>query len=161
MELVMVLLVLTFLATALVPQISGFGVADKSAETITTEATMRSIRNAIMGTDGRPGAWADLGQRDGFFIKQVEFLLLAANDPGFSLVQAAHPGIQAFDPVTQIGWRGPYLATGRAGIVDAWGRTLVIEDLDGDEQNIRLRSFGPDLDDNSDDVTLMLRGTDG
>ncbi len=160
-ELVMVLLVLTFLAGMLVTQIDSFtgdesGVDGGTPRSVATRTTMRMIRNSIMGSGGKPGAWADLGQRQGLFIKEVDDLLLEGTEPEFAL---KYPGVTAYDPFAKTGWRGPYALASGGSIRDAWGNPLVIEDLTGDEQNMLLRSAGRDGTlGNDDDITLMIRG---
>ena len=76
--------------------------------------------------------------------------------------------LQSFDPVTRLGWRGPYVAPsgaqyainvpmgftsdygkdGDPGVSDAWGRPIVIQipthDSVPDWQYARLVSAGPD-----------------
>lgn len=125
-ELVLVIMVLAILAGLVVPMVGGLTIQGKSDRQIVTETTMRAIRDAIMGTDTKPGAWPDLGQRP-------ETL---PNDPNILLNHQAPLGtpihLIRFDPVTRMGWRGPYL-NGPSQLIDAWGNPIQMRlDYDGD-----------------------------
>jgi len=143
-ELVLVLVILAAVAAMVIPLVGGLEISGKAKEAIVTETTMRKIRDAIMGTRTKPGAWPDLGQRPEMFPSDPAILL-----QDLSAVQQTDPSIQGFDPVTKIGWRGPYFAQatgkfdlarlhssfgddryGAAGglaLVDAWGNPIVIQ----------------------------------
>lgn len=161
-ELVMVLMVLVALAAMVVPLLDGFEVNGKPPERIATEATMNVLRDAIMGTESQPGAWSDLGMRPETFPRDLN--LLRAD---FATVQAAFPSIKEFDPVTKIGWRGPYVAPG-ADLLDGWGNPIQIHIgadsngaiTDAELRTARLVSPGEDLNDSGDDVVLFLRTAD-
>ncbi|MDG2222250.1 MAG: type II secretion system protein [Rubripirellula sp.] len=125
-ELSIVVLVLAILSGIVVPLLGGLNqistpTGTKSDKEIITETTMRSIRDAILGSETKPGAWADLGHRPQLF----------PTDP-IQLVAENHPLVGAFDPVTKIGWRGPYLRgsirqpDGANVFVDGWGNPLTI-----------------------------------
>lgn len=59
-----------------------------------------------------------------------------------------------FDPVSRIGWRGPYLQTATADIaafgypslIDAWNQEIQIQDVDSSSvpRDVRIVSAGPD-----------------
>lgn len=129
-EIVIVLIVLVALAALVVPLIGGLAINGKSQEQIATEASMRAIRDAVMGTSSKPGAWPDLGQRPDMFPQDPQLLLAE-----LSVVQGVEPSIVPFDPVTKIGWRGPYLS-GVSKLVDGWGNSIVIQvgDVNGNGQ---------------------------
>ncbi|MEL6898636.1 MAG: prepilin-type N-terminal cleavage/methylation domain-containing protein [Planctomycetota bacterium] len=133
-ELVMVLLVLAILAGIVLPLLGGVNAiatpgGSKSDRRIVTETSMQSIRDAILGTETRPGAWVDLGRQPKLF----------PTTPGL-LASETHPTAAAFDPVTKIGWRGPYLrgAMRQGGgvnvFLDGWGNpiTIFVPDINGD-----------------------------
>lgn len=167
-ELVVVLLILAVLAGGVVSMIDrgSLEINGRSIEHIATEKSMRTIRDAIMGTNSKPGLWADLGQRPELFPQSLSVLFL---DEGSIRSVPQYSGVSSFDPVSRIGWRGPYLlqASGRdelgnPTVLDAWGSPLVIQigDLngnslldDGDVRYARLVSAGPDgvLDTMADD----------
>lgn len=133
-ELVLVIMILAILAGFVVPMIGGLNQIStpggpKSHRQIVTETTMRAIRDAIMGTETRPGAWGDLGQRPELFPRNPNYLLLEY--PAITAV-SEYSALMKFDPVTKIGWRGPYL-TGVSRLVDAWGNEFEIHvDFDDD-----------------------------
>ena len=130
-EMVLVLIVLVGLAAMVVPlldeiQITTPAGEEKTEKQVVTEAAMRTIRDAIMGTPTKPGAWPDLVQRPDKFVLDPNLLLA-----DLSVVRSIDPSINAYDPVTKLGWRGPYL-TGTRELTDAWGNSFVIQiDFDG------------------------------
>lgn len=123
-ELVLVIMILAILAGIVVPLLGGLNqistpAGPKSDRRIVTETTMHAIRDAIIGTSNATGMWADLGQRP-------ETL---PNDPHVLLSHQPPAGIPAdltdFNPVTRLGWRGPYLR-GPSAVIDAWGNPIQI-----------------------------------
>ena len=133
-ELVLVLIVLVGLAAMIVPLLNELQITtptgeEKTEKQIVTEASMRTIRDAIMGTQTKPGAWPDLGQRSDKFPLDPNLLLA-----DLSLVRSIDASINGYDPVTKLGWRGPYL-TGNRELKDAWGNDFVIQ-IDFDGNNI-------------------------
>lgn len=160
-ELLVVLVVLTALAGIVLVRVTGFSIhtaqGDKSPERIATEATMRAIADAIVGTTDQPGFLQDVGDMPEY----MEDLF----------VNNGHPD---FDPVTRRGWRGPYIRTHTGSyavdaargfttvyydgvddppsptLLDAWGDPIVIQYPDLPvtdelrERNARLVSAGPD-----------------
>ncbi len=144
LELVAVLVILVALAGVVVPLVDGLEIStptgDKTQEEIVTQTTMQAIRDAIMGTPGQPGVWADVGQRAENFPQRISDL--------FSESTPASIAIGNFNPVTKIGWRGPYFvqATGKFDfngrhddsfiaygvqdeltLLDAWGNPIIIQ----------------------------------
>jgi hypothetical protein len=176
MELIVVLLILVVLAGILVPLFSsnmqipvGNG-ATKSPQQIVTEATMKTLRDTIVGTPDRPGYWNDI--------------LPSTLDPTqtpltikdlFTFNTSLPASLAQFDPSARRGWRGPYLlnATGRYPdptssavaarnftadygllndpcMLDGWGNPIVIQWPTGVDPNsnptghfVRLVSAGP------------------
>ncbi|MCG8650317.1 MAG: prepilin-type N-terminal cleavage/methylation domain-containing protein [Pirellulales bacterium] len=131
-ELVIVLLVMAALAGMMIPMIASFRSIDtptgkKSAEQIATESTLNRIRNAILGNNSVAGYWSDMAHRRATFPVNLSPLFI---QPG---------SVPHYNPVTQIGWRGPYLhstgqdASGNPTMIDAWGNPILLQaDFDGD-----------------------------
>lgn len=184
LELVAVMGILVALAAAMLPLLGSRRIAtitgEKTPEQIVTERTMQKARDVIMGTESRPGVWADLGQRPELFPRSIAELCSAA-PPAY-----VPANLQSFKPVTRIGWRGPYFidapgrdALGRPTLLDAWGNVIEVQfpdegvtgvDID-DLRYVRFVSPGgnriiethPLLRmpiDRGDDVVLFLRTAD-
>lgn len=168
-ELIAVLMVLAILAGFVIPMIGNLDMAygGKSDKEVVTETSMIAIRDAILGTSTSPGAWADLGQQPALFPTQPFWLTLE-----YEQLSSLAPAIYAkgpFDPVTKIGWRGPYLK----GSLVRDGEGEIVRDPENnpflrDGWNNRLTIFVPDTNDNevmdSSDITyarLVSRGEDG
>lgn len=179
LELVVVAAILVVLAGIAIPHL--FGVRDSAAATA-TEATLASVRDAIVGdTVDHPGFRADTGR-------------LPATVRGL-FVQPT--GVPTFDRITGRGWRGPYIreatgtyridvARGRTAlygtdgdpaVVDGWGSPIVVQSPAGGdaaqrEAFTRLLSAGadgifqtpadlyPPLDSRGDDRVLFLLRAD-
>ena len=168
-ELIAVLMVLAILAGLVIPMIGNLDIAygGKSDKEIVTETSMIAIRDAILGTATSPGAWTDLGQQPALFPTQPFWLTLE-----YEQLSSLAPAIYAkgpFDPVTKIGWRGPYL---KGSLVrDSEGE--IVRDPEGnpslhDGWNNSLTIFVPDTNNNGDmdgsDITyarLVSRGENG
>ena len=167
-ELVLVVMILAIVASGATLLIGNFTPgSDKTAEEIITETSMIAIRDAILGTATSPGAWADLGQQPALFPTQPFWLTLE-----YQQLSSLAPAIYAkgpFDPVTKIGWRGPYL---KGSLVhDSNGE--IVRDLEGnaflqDAWNNSLTIFVPDTNNNdvmeSSDITyarLVSTGENG
>ena len=159
-----VVAILIVLAALIIPlfgnlRFSGAG-RDRTAQQVATAATLSAVRDAILGTPAQPGLWQDLGEQPNYFPQTVADLFRAStNLPN---------KYQSFDPVTRLGWRGPYLSVsdssyainpannftstygndGDPAILDAWGRPIVLQvpQVNGtnDIQYARLVSAGPD-----------------
>ena len=167
-ELVLVVMILAILAGLVIPLIGNFTPGgEKSEKQIVTETSMIAIQDAILGTATSPGAWADLGQQPALFPTQPFWLTLE-----YKQLSSLAPAIYAkgpFDPVTKIGWRGPYL---KGSLVhDSNGE--IVRDLEGnaflqDAWNNSLTIFVPDTNSNgvmdSSDITyarLVSTGENG
>lgn len=165
-ELIVVLMILAATAAMVVPLIDNPRISsptgeEKTPEQIATEATMQKIRDVIMGTNDQQGVWADVGQRPENFPRAVSDLLLSVK-PAYMNVAGQ------FDPITKIGWRGPYFiqatGTGLGGnptLVDAWGTWIAIEieyDASGQILFAQLVSAGEDGDFASpeDNISVFL-----
>ena len=182
-ELLIVVAILVALAAGVVVMLSR---TTQNAQAVATAASLRTVRETIVGTEGRPGYLADMrclpATMKDLFVKPA--------------------GAAAFDRFTARGWRGPYLAestgkyvinSGRGfldaygddddpALLDGWGNPIVIQrpsDASGADsatrdQFTRLVSAGPDgkietspdvlyPDPNTgrgDDVVLFLTRTD-
>lgn len=108
LELTVVLLILLGLAGLAVPYIDNTG---SKAMCQTTDATMQSVKEAIMGGAAGTGFYTDtLGllpavERGGN--RYSLHFLFSPRD-----VDATASAWAAFNPKTAVGWRGPYLTTG-------------------------------------------------
>ncbi len=150
-ELVLVLVILAALTAMIMPLLGGFEIStptgDKSPEQVVTEATMNTIRDAVMGTPSSSGMWADMGQRPDLFPQNPDFLLF---EFAYVVATPQYSGVREFDPVSKTGWRGPYLV-GHSNVIDAWGNDILIQvDFDdskvvdsGEAMYARLVSAGP------------------
>lgn len=148
-ELTVVLLILVAMAGLVVPNISG---TSNMAECTATDATMAAIKNAIVGDFENPGYADDMKRNP------------------VNMSELFNQGSQeTFNPVTELGWRGPYLyqpfladhadrsgnfsnasyvspaiADGESVILDGYGllRPIIIQNPTDDD--VRLVSAGPD-----------------
>jgi hypothetical protein len=122
-ELTGVLVILVLVAAMIIPLVGGtdgvlsidIGGGKQSAEAIVTENSMLQLRDVIMGSGNSGGVWADVGHIPNRLPRRISDLFRIRNNPP----EATTP---QFDPVTAIGWRGPYLelATGNwMGKIDA------------------------------------------
>ena len=125
MELTVVLLIMVALAGLVVPYIENTG---SKAMCQTTDASMQTVKEAIMGGAGGSGYYADLmGQypRDKAVSDGYALHYLFMRDDGLDNDGDTHNSSPSFDgvfdpddewraysPKTAIGWRGPYLTTG-------------------------------------------------
>lgn len=144
-EMAVVVLILAIVALSAVVFIGKRTVGEKTYEEIVTETSMLAIRDAISGTATSPGAWADLGHQPDVFPTDPFWLTLEYDQ----LPQAyTDKGITRFDPITKIGWRGPYLkggfraSGGSNALLDSWGNPLTIVVPNNDVTYARLVSRG-------------------
>lgn len=131
-ELLVVLIILAAVAGTVIPMVADS--LDHSAQA-TTEASMASIRDAILGSGDQPGYFADLGT-----------LPVSVADL-FDVPSTLPVQLQTFDANTRLGWRGPYLrhsgatyavnsstgfsalygADGTPTVKDSWSNPIVIQ----------------------------------
>ncbi|WP_442497262.1 hypothetical protein [Methylobacter sp. sgz302048] len=101
LEITVVLLVLIALAGLVVPYVGGTGSA---AMCKTTDATLQTVKQAIMGGTAGPGYYADtLGSYPSIDKASSDYNLK------YLFEQGSWP---EYNPKTGVGWRGPYLLTG-------------------------------------------------
>ena len=104
-ELILVVMVLAILAGVVVPLVNGISQIStpggpKSDRRIVTETTMLTIRDTFLSTGSRTGIWADSGHQPNRLPRTIG--QICDSDPPTGTTPP-------FDPVTKIGWRGPYL----------------------------------------------------
>lgn len=156
LELMIVLIIMATVAGLVVP-LSPWRIStptgEKSPEQITTETSMHAIREAIVGTSDQPGAWLDLVRRPQHFITDPADFQLNLVELQIKYAESGRfREVRPYDPVTRIGWRGPYLSPGKS-LVDAWGQPFELQVIDWNRNGIfdaeeiryaRLVSGGPD-----------------
>lgn len=98
MELVVVIVIVAALA-ALVT--SNVGTTTDEVEAVSARVTMQTIAEAFSGSSAGPGYVADMKHLPGFRHADVRIHDL--------LSSSSYPTADPFDPVSQRGWRGPYL----------------------------------------------------
>lgn len=144
LELVVVLSILAALASLLSPIFSG---TIQDANATVTQRSLTTIRDAMLDY------WADTKHipMDGITTTATQANRLSV-DWLFSNPSSGDT-LQDFDPHTQIGWRGRYLAAstgneiaaGKWLVVDAWNQEIVTQLVDPAAQMLDLRivSGGP------------------
>lgn len=152
LELLVVLLLLVAIAGTVIGLLPS---AVATAERDATAVSLRRVRQAIVGGEGQPGYRGDLRALPATIADLLRKPALAKD----------------FDPLTGLGWRGPYLlvssgtytvgpggftvaygVTGDPALLDAWGNPIVLQypttvpDYTADEKAkyVRLVSAGPD-----------------
>ncbi len=126
-ELVMVIVVLGILAAIAIPKFTDVTDASKIAA---TRKEMQSLKEAITGNASlvAGGALVDRGFEGdvGFPPPRLEDLV-------------AKPGsLSVYDPLTRLGWNGPYMdSSGSSYLADSWGTAYVY-----DPSNRRIVSVG-------------------
>jgi len=101
-ELVIVLAILVVVASLAIWRITG---VQEQAENTVAAATLRSVRDAWLGTDRIPGYLSDMKHVPGFRIVAIRTHDL--------LSPSSYPAFAVFDPLTARGWRGPYVRDAR------------------------------------------------
>ncbi|QEG23097.1 prepilin-type N-terminal cleavage/methylation domain-containing protein [Mariniblastus fucicola] len=174
LELMIVMLILTAIALIAIPSFSNLVVVTPGGNTecpvtITTQATMHTVRNAISGKDG---VLESLSHKPNAIPREVCELV---QEEAPELIEETAPELKHYDPVNRIGWNGPYVLptgqkeTGEPTVVDGWGNELQIQ-VDFDEDGtvnpteckfIRLVSAGPNGQiETPADVSNMKPGKD-
>lgn len=141
-ELVVVLAILVALGGLVV--INSGRIAGE-AQRAATDAVLREVRDAFVGSATGPGYITDCGRAYDHDDDPLTVDLAYEQDMRFLFVQPA-AGVPAFDPVSKRGWRGPYL---KAAPHDGWGSPIIFQiptdpDVDTARRNARLVSPGPD-----------------
>lgn len=122
-ELLVVLVVLIALAGLLVPILSGSlqivvgkdtsgNAVSESVQEIGTNATLRTLRDTILGTPGHPGYWNDLltSQADTtpWPWTMADLFVVPGTLPA-GTASYLPTSLQQYNPNTGLGWRGPYI----------------------------------------------------
>jgi prepilin-type N-terminal cleavage/methylation domain-containing protein len=170
LELLVVLFILVVLAAMVVPLLSR---SPEETQKQVTETNLTQLRDTIMNVYRpdmnkllpRPGSLGlSQGRKDH---PQLRYLFV---NPKTETTQ------QDFDPVTRLGWRGPYLLNtpgkyavigtftkdygedGDPAILDGWARPIVVQEgVVNGQPSAWLLSAGPDgILGNSDDLKLTL-----
>jgi prepilin-type N-terminal cleavage/methylation domain-containing protein len=95
LEIVIVVAILAILAGFIVPLLDGYAASSKVTA---AQASLATIRDAIVGTPDKPGYYSDTGQ--------------LPNTLADLFIQP--PGMPSFNRDTNRGWRGPYLLNSMA-----------------------------------------------
>lgn len=98
LELVVVIAVLALVAALVIGKYTG--VKDHAGDTV-ARAALQAVREAFTGSASGPGYVSDMKRLPGFPLTGMKVADL--------LVKRDAPGYLEYDPVTQRGWRGPYL----------------------------------------------------
>ena len=145
-ELLMAILVVSVLATIAVSVFVDFG---RDAKIAITKDRMNLIKVAILG-DSRlvtGGKYSKPGFLAHCLTVPSALSELTTTQPG------SGPCASIYNPMTQQGWKGPYLSTSDAEIFnDAWG-----ELLDYDASGRTITSYGPDQSPSTtDDIVISF-----
>jgi len=156
LELLVVLVILIATSLILIPTFTNLQVTagdgeKKNPEAVATKATMQTVRDAIIGSNG---VLENLSHQPSALPRKMEELV--TKEAPRQLVELS-PELERFDPVRKIGWRGPYVLPtgksndGRPTVFDGWGNEFVLQaDFDDDglvnseeSKYIRIVSAGP------------------
>lgn len=184
LELSVVLLILAGLAGMALPYLGGAG---RTAACQATDATLATVRDAIIGSGATPGYLSDMGDfpyyLDTSMTPRHDTLhFLFANSLSIGATTYYANGLAAgdsrlqFNPATRRGWHGPYLLNGvtiagQSAVLDSFHppqctgdcRSPVILQLPGGNASYaRLVSVGPDgvLQTVLTDLAASSRGDD-
>lgn len=106
------LVVLALLGTIAVLVVANLDHVEYNASDTVTRATMQNMREAIMGSAAAPGYIADMKHVPDFNSAVMRVHDLLASDPASTAdpyVDRIPPPFDTYNPVTNRGWRGPYL----------------------------------------------------
>jgi prepilin-type N-terminal cleavage/methylation domain-containing protein len=148
-EILMVLLLVGILSAVAIPQFLNFG---NDAKTAVTRDRMNSLKLAIVGDPrmNTAGRLTSIG-----YEATCVGLPSSLND----LITMPASGVcnVVYDPLTQRGWRGPYVSSADSSWnKDAWGTALQFFGTSGTPART-LRSCGPDLTCGSaDDISVTF-----
>ena len=92
----------------------------KNAARIVTEGTMKTLKDAILGTPGQPGYWSDMTKINNVFPLYTAQLIISPGWISSNLPSGSNPyatfqilpwftALNSFNPVSGKGWRGPYI----------------------------------------------------
>ncbi|MGE3853666.1 MAG: prepilin-type N-terminal cleavage/methylation domain-containing protein [Planctomycetota bacterium] len=162
-ELMVVVGVLAVLAGLVIPLL---GQSADNARALTTQATLRQVRDAVMGTPDAAGYWQHMAAMPADeplrLPQRLQDLWVA---PTLPTAPVDYSSLETYDPTRRLGWNGPYLlaASGRyqvdgarafsaeygdngdAAPLDGWGSPIVIQVQQlGSTMDARLVSAGPD-----------------
>ncbi len=173
LELLIVLVILIAVTMMVIPMVTtrvetGNGRAQTPNE-ITTQATMNVIREAMIGEQG---VLQNVGHEPDAIPRHVTELV---DQQPPERVQQTLPQLTKYDPMFNIGWRGPYVmptgtnVAGQPTLVDGWGNEIEIQvDFDGDgkvnreeSKFIRIVSAGPNGEiETPTDISNMVPGSE-
>lgn len=132
-EILMVVVLIAIVSAVAIPQFVDFR---SDARRAVTQDRLASFRTAIVGDSktGKRGFLADLGRV-----------------PNNLNELTSRGALATYDPITKIGWNGPYVD----GTVSDWNRDAWGTNLSLDTTNRLIRSCGSDLScGNADDLTV-------
>lgn len=122
MEFVVIMALLAILSGLLVSSLSpnniriGGAGQNRNAFELATRTTMSIVRGAVVGVDGQPGYWDDMNHDQLFWLRQdLSRLFYPPNQDPSLVIDLSNPAkarsraLASWDPVTSLGWRGPYL----------------------------------------------------
>lgn len=156
LELLVVMLILTATALMVIPMFHDLRVvtpqgSSESPVQIATQATMITVRDALIGEDG---VIESLSHRSNALPRKINELV--QEQPPVHITEAA-PELKSYDPVKKLGWNGPYVSAtgknvlGEPTVVDGWGNELELQiDFDNngevdktEAKYLRVVSAGP------------------
>ena len=140
LELMIVMVILIAMAMIVIPTFTNVQITKPNGKLVSpiqiaTEATMTTVRKAVVGEDG---IIENLSHKANALPRQINDLV-KTEAPDY--IKEMAPELAVYDPVIRIGWRGPYLLPtgnnkfGEPTIVDGWGNELELQiDFDNNGQ---------------------------
>ncbi len=127
----MLVVVAIMVALAGIALMSVDTTVDSAFVTVTHE-TMRTLRDAIKGTVGKPGYFSDVGISPDFKLDDLTTNPFASTDP-----------LYIYNPATRKGWRGPYVSFAQSPPLDGWRKEIKLQRKSlADYTKLRLVSGG-------------------